>query len=719
MKLTVKLTALVAGGIIALGIVNTVASVTALRQAGERRLTEARTRMLNAKREKLQDLVHNAYAVMENARKDATDSGKVAERFKGQLKSVVDLAYTAVEGVYNDPQLSDEQKQLRAKELVKSLRYGPEGKDYLWINDTQPAMVMHPYNPQLDGKDLSENKDPAGKKLFVEFVRVCQEQGEGFVDYLWPKPGRDEPVAKLSFVKLFKPWGWILGSGIYMEAAEDQFMEDSKAAISALRYGPKNEDYFWINDTRPVMVMHPYKPELDGKDLSGIQDPAGKKLFMEFVAVCQANGGGFVEYLWPKPGQDEPVAKLSFVKLFEPWGWIVGTGVYIDDVDAALGQVEAQIRADVSRAVWTQVGIIAAISLLVTVLGGVFAKRITKPIQRTTSMLKDIAQGEGDLTARLEVTSADEIGEMATGFNSFIGNIQEMLRQVADNAETLATGSGQLSNLASQMSLGSDRMLTRSNTVAAASEQMSTNMGSVAAAMEQATTNLEMVVTAGEQMTATIREIAQNTEKASAITAEAVQVSQSARSRVDELGTAANKIGKVTQTINEISEQTKLLALNATIEAARAGDAGKGFAVVANEIKELARQTAAATEEIRERVESIQHTTHGTVQEIGQISAVIANVNQIVTTIASAVEEQSITTREIANNVAEATRGVKEVNTNVAESSRVSGTIAEEIADVNQAANEISNSSSQVDLSSKELSRLASRLREMVARFRV
>ncbi len=362
---------------------------------------------------------------------------------------------------------------------------------------------------------------------------------------------------------------------------------------------------------------------------------------------------------------------------------------------------------------------IGVVSIALIFVSLIISRSVKRPLSHTVHMIKDIAEGEGDLTARLEVGSRDEIGELAGWFNVFIEKLQGIIKDVAKNSEMLNSSSNDLSMLSGQMSDGSDNMSGRSNTVAVASEEMSANMNSVAAACEQASTNISIVATAAEEMTSTINEVAQNSERARSVTESAVAEAKRASHTIDELGNAAREISKVTEAITEISEQTNLLALNATIEAARAGEAGKGFAVVANEIKELARQTADATGEIKGKIEGIQSSTAGTVTQIEQISKVINEVNDIVETIATAVEEQSVTTENISGNVNQAAQGLQEVNENVAQSSTVSVEIAKDISEVNQVAGEMSTSSSQVNISAGELNSLAEQLNEMVGKFKV
>ena len=350
-------------------------------------------------------------------------------------------------------------------------------------------------------------------------------------------------------------------------------------------------------------------------------------------------------------------------------------------------------------------------------LGFLLTRLITKPLFKGVDLAK--AMSEGDLTRTLDVQQKDEIGILSQALNDMAINLRRMFGDINSGVVTVGESSVQLATLSDQMSNGAQATASRSGQVAAAAEQMSANQSSVAAAMEQASVNVNMVASAAEEMNATITEIARNSSKAKEITGEAVTQAQKASERVNELGRAADQINKVTETITEISEQTNLLALNATIEAARAGEAGKGFAVVANEIKDLAKQTAEATLDIKTKIQGIQDATGVTVKEINEITAVIDDVDKIVATIAAAVEEQSATTKEIADNVHQASQGIGEVNENVSQSSTVASEIATDIAAVNASAGEMSKASNQVKTSAQELAEIAKKLREMVARFKI
>ena len=390
----------------------------------------------------------------------------------------------------------------------------------------------------------------------------------------------------------------------------------------------------------------------------------------------------------------------------------------IEDMARMEIQAAQKKTSDTTRFQINLLIIISIVGIVLSVLLGLFVTRlITKPIALANEFAGRVAAG--DLTRRIDMDQKDEIGTLVKSLNLMSEKLQRMIKDVTEGIGTLASSSTELSAVSGQITSNSGKTAEKSNTVAAAAEEMSSNLNSVAAATEQAAVNFQMIVSAAEEMTATIQEISKNTAKGSRITQSAVKNAQEASGKVERLGRAAKEITKVTETIADISGQTNLLALNATIEAARAGEAGKGFAVVAGEIKALAQQTAQATNEINEKISGVQDTSKEAASAIKAIVGIINEIDEIVTSVATAIEEQSATTREISSNVSQAASGIQEVNDNMNQMSAVTGEVTRNITDVSQAADETSAGSRQVNESAVELAKLAERLNQMVGQFKL
>ncbi len=344
-------------------------------------------------------------------------------------------------------------------------------------------------------------------------------------------------------------------------------------------------------------------------------------------------------------------------------------------------------------------------------------RAITNPLHTTVAAIRKIAQG--DLTQRLTVTSGDEIGQLRESANAMTVRLSEMLSGVAACSRDLDQAADGLSQTAGKLTHGAEQTTQQSTTVAAAAEEMSASMTTMAATSTQMSQNVNLVATSVEEMTSAISEVARSAEQAARVADEAAQLVKESNQEISQLGQTADGIGQVIEVIQDIAEQTKLLALNATIEAARAGDAGKGFAVVATEVKELARQTAEATNDIRQRVEGIQSSSGHAINAVNRIADVVTRVNEASRTIASAVEEQSITTREISKNLVQAATGAQTVCSSVSETATATREVSESIARVDQNARHTAEDATRTQNAGVLLTQLSGRLGSMVDQFTV
>ncbi|MFB1011811.1 MAG: methyl-accepting chemotaxis protein [Thiopseudomonas sp.] len=476
------------------------------------------------------------------------------------------------------------------------------------------------------------------------------------------------------------------------QLSREQAQAQALAAVSKIRYG--RNDYFWINDLQPVMLMHPMNPALDGQNLSGFKDPDGNPIFNEFARIAKNQGAGFYNYRWPMPGAKDPVQKISYVQLFKPWGWVLGTGVYVDDIQAEFRSVT--LKSTVVRTI-----IIAIMTLLV--LG--IMRSITRPLREVADALQNIASGEGDLTQQLTYQGNDEIGELSKSFNTFTDKLRNIIIDLQQTAGVLQQSSSELDKAARNSLDSSERQLQETEQIATSMNEVTYSVQEVAKNAEQAASEVSeasLQVAAGQQ---SIHNSLQQTDLLSATIAEAVSV-------MEALAAESTQIGTVLEVINSIAEQTNLLALNAAIEAARAGEQGRGFAVVADEVRLLAQRTQQSTGEVQHMIDSLQKNSRAAVQVIQQSSE----------TSARTVEQANIANASL-EQITLALTALSDLNASIASSTLQQSHVAEEInQNINRVAGLATNSTAaaqQASSSSADLEQLARSLGKVLSQFRV
>lgn len=588
--------------------------------------TKMKRNLYDSKYLKTRHLVESAWSVMDHYAKQA-DSDKI----------------------------STLEAQQRAKEVIRNLRY--EKGDYFWINDMQPKMIMHPYKPELEGKDLSGLKDPKGKNLFLEMVAVCKQQTQGFVDYYWSKPGFNEPVPKISFVKLFPKWQWMIGSGIYLDDIGQElnrtlylllavlsgviliclllsyFINKSITnqidnSIETLKYIVKEKDYKKRLTTRTLNCSKILRcPQKDCPEYGKKTDCWNK------LGTLASEREATNKCFFLMQGTYQTCAQCP-----------VGEKGLTNEMDKLSGWINTFIK-NFQEIIYTIQGNVDDLNSSSTQLSSISDEMASKA---------ELMRGSSKDTAKATEQAAESIRSIAAASE-----------QAGAQVAAVASSSNELSSKMEDIGVATANVSGSMNTVAAAAEEMSSAVNTVAAAIEQ--------------MYASLNEVAKNSGHGANMTSEAAEKVGQTSDIARTLGASAQQIGDVVDLIKGIADQTNLLALNASIEAAGAGDAGKGFAVVANEVKELARQTSGATEDIRDKVESMQANTAAAIQASEVIGSTIAEINTIMGTIASAVEEQTATTNEISKSIAETAQAANSVSKNVQEAAQSATEISENV----------------------------------------
>jgi methyl-accepting chemotaxis protein len=456
-------------------------------------------------------------------------------------------------------------------------------------------------------------------------------------------------------------------------------------AIGAIRYDGNN--YLWINDLHPTMVHHPTSPELNGKDLSTYLDPQGKAMFVEMVNVCKRDGEGTVEYTWRSSTSASADPKISYVKLYKPWGWIVGTGVYTDDVNKEIA----------AKRLATGIATLLA-ALLSTLLAVLVGKAISRPMQAVVSQMDN-----ADLNTRFNTSRQDEIGQLQRSFDRFVGSISATLLQVSEATSVVASASTEISSSTEQMAAGAHEQTSQAGEVASAVEQMIRTIVENSRNSSAAAETAMQAKAAAEQGGAVVGDTVAGMKRIA-------EVVITSAATVEGLGKSSDQIGEIISVIDDIADQTNLLALNAAIEAARAGEQGRGFAVVADEVRKLAERTTSATKEIATMIRKIQTETAEAVKSMQE------GTSEVQRGILSA-DKASASLKDIVLGSQRVTDMVTQIATASEEQSSASEQISKNVAAISTVTGETASATQQIARAAEDLNRLTENLQQLVSRF--
>lgn len=472
----------------------------------------------------------------------------------------------------------------------------------------------------------------------------------------------------------------------------DEAKQAAMNTVRNMRYD--KTEYFWIHDLNDLMVMHPIKPALDGQKLDQMKDKNGKHFFVEFNNVVKAQGAGFVDYLWPKPGAQEDVPKISFVMGFKPWSWVVGSGIYIDDV-------EEKFQADAIKLLLWGLGIggFIGVSLLLVsrniihTLGGdpAMASAITKRI------------AAGDLATPIDCAAGDKDSLLAN-ISTMQDTLRRMIASIIGNAEQVANAAGQLMSASEEVADRARKQSDAASSMAASVEEMAVSIDQVRDNAQEAHGISQEAGAISEEGAGVIHNAATEMRKIS----EAVQASSTI---VEDLGRQSDKITSIVNTIKEIADQTNLLALNAAIEAARAGEQGRGFAVVADEVRKLAERTTLSTAEIASMVSTIQNGTRSAV------SSMQAGVTQVSHGVELA-NQAGDSINRIRNGAERVTHVVNGISDSICEQSTASNEIAKQLETIAQMSEESAVAVTHTADAARHLQSLSASLHQAVAQFK-